>query len=124
LDGSDIDRRGITFVTLIAFIPRRALRTLWSLSTGRALDAGDTLYALRTLWTSGTLRPGIALGTGIFPAGREGEWNANYQNGENFHDGPCAVCTLMHCRAVSISASEAPLLRAHASAVASVYFAT
>jgi hypothetical protein len=41
------------------------------LSTGRALDAGDTLYALCTLWTGRTLRPGIALGTGIFPAGRE-----------------------------------------------------
>jgi hypothetical protein len=37
---------------------------------------------------------------------------------------PCAVCTLRQRRAISISASVAPLLRAHDSATAIVYFAT
>ena len=40
------------------------------------------------------------------------------------HSFPCAVCTLRQCLAVSISASVAPLLRAHASAEAAVYLAT
>lgn len=71
MNDPEIWRWAIALVTPIAFVAWGTLWTLWSLSTGRALDAGDTLYALCTLWTGRTLRPGIALGTGIFPAGRE-----------------------------------------------------
>ena len=104
MDGSDVRRRGVTFVTLIAFVTWGSLWTLWSLGTGLTLHTGDTLYALGTLWTRGTLWPRITFGTGVSPASTEREGNANYQNGENLHDGPCAVCTLRHRRAVSISA--------------------
>jgi hypothetical protein len=124
LDGSDIGRRGIALVALIAFVPRSTLWPLWPLSACGTLAAGDTLYALGTLWAGGTLWPRIALGTGVSPTSSERKRNTNYQDGENFHNGPCAVCTLTQCRAASISASVAPLLRAHASAAGSVYFAT
>jgi hypothetical protein len=82
------------------------------------------LYALGSLWTCGTLWPRITLGTGVSPASSKRERDAKYQDGKNLHDGACAVCTLRHRRAVSISVSVAPLLRAHASAAPTVYFAT
>jgi hypothetical protein len=91
------------FVALITFLTWCSLGTLWPLSTGWTLDSSDALYALSTLWASGTLWTESPLGPGSLPQAAS-ESETPIVRMEKIHDGPCAVCTLRQCRAVSISA--------------------
>ena len=68
LNGANVRRRRISFVSFVALRARCALRALCSLRAGLPLRARHALDALSSLWTGRTLRTWISFRPGISAA--------------------------------------------------------